>query len=579
MQVFTSKWELRAKEITEKTVTVYAPRGIIFDRNRVKLVDNQNYYDLMFTPSEIGEIDTLEFCNLIGITMEDFYKKLDKVKKKEYHVPHPFITQIKAEDFARIREHLYKYKPGFFENVHTLRKYSLSIGAHILGYLNEVDSSDIKKDAYYKSGDYIGRTGLEKAYEKELRGEKGKWYLLKNAKGLQSGDIDQNRSYNAVNGQNLICTIDAELQKYGEQLMQNKIGSIVAIEPSTGEVLAMISAPSYNPNWMVGKYNRNKYFPELNKDTLSPTLNRSIYSEYPPGSIFKMFNALVGMKLGYLTPQTRFYCDGSLIGDHVLPGWYDMREAIKTSSNQWFLLGTKRFIQPGIHKSVFKDSRVGLEQWAKSMKAFGLGQKLPIELDDVKPGFIPDVAYYDKIYDGPRWAYSTIYSISIGQGEIMLNPLQMANLSCVLANRGHFYFPHLIKQIGNKPKRKIYSEKQIAIKDTSMFTVVIDAMRAVITEAHGTAWRARIDSISICGKTGTVENPHGDDHSVFMAFAPMKNPKIAIAVFVENGTWGGEWAAPIASLMVEKYLNGYIKDKAKEERILKQDFIHKDESE
>lgn len=582
MQLITDKWTDRAKEITETTLPVYAPRGIIYDRNGIKLVDNQAYYDLHVIPNDIGEIDTLAFCELVGISKQEFDEKIEKATTSPNvgYAPSEFITQISAEDFILIKEHLYKYQPGFFEVENPLRYYPMSIAPHILGYINEVDREDLDKDAYYRLGENIGKSGIEKAYELDLRGERGMKYLLKNAKGLASAELDDPRSKEPENGKDLTATIDAFLQQYGEQLMSNKIGSIVAIEPSTGEILAMVSAPSYDPNWMVGKKKRNHFYPLLQQDTLVPMFNRTSYSEYPPGSIFKMFQAIVGMNLGILTPQTTFRCDGTLIGDHAF-GTFQMFDAIKMSSNQWFYLAMKKIVQSGKYKSIFRDSEYGLNIWAKEMNKFGLGVPLPLEIGSGKTGLIPDSDYYNSFkgyYDStqmrPRWAYSTIASISIGQGEVLLTPLQMANLGCILANRGHYYYPHLVKKIGKYGKRKIYTEKIIASKNPEQYEVVINAMQAVVDEAGGTARRARTKDIVVCGKTGTAENPHGEDHSVFLAFAPRDNPKIAIAVYVENAKWGGEWAAPIASLMIEKYLKGVVSDTLKEKRILERDFIN-----
>ncbi len=582
MQIVSDKWDERAKEISEKTLPIYAPRGIIYDRNGIKLVENQIYYDIKVIPDDIGEVDTAELCKLFGITRETFDAKLKTARTHPNvgYAPSDFITQVSKEDFSIIRQELYKYKPGFYEVKNPLRFYPRGIAPHVLGYLNEASPKDIEADDYYVPGEYVGRLGIERAYEKDLRGRRGLSYILQTAEGLKSEDLNDSRDIQPENGKHLVCTIDAELQEYGEILMKNKIGSIVAIEPSTGEILAMVSAPTYNPNWIVGKKNRNKYYPQLLQDTLKPLLNRTSYSEYPPGSIFKMFQAIVGMNLGRLTPRTTFSCDGSLIGDHCF-GVLDMYQAIKCSSNMWFYLAVKRIVQSGKHKSIFRDSEYGLNIWAKEMNKFGLGVPLPLEIGSGKTGLIPDADYYNRFpdyYDStqmrPRWAYSTIASISIGQGEVLLTPLQMANLGCILANRGHYYYPHLVKKIGDDPKRQIYREKQIVSEDPSNYDVVIEAMRAVVEEVGGTARRARTKDITVCGKTGTAENPHGEDHSVFLAFAPKDDPKIAIAVYVENAKWGGEWAAPISSLMIEKYIKREVSDTLKEQRILDKDFIH-----
>jgi penicillin-binding protein 2 len=582
MQIVSDKWNDRAKEISETTLPIYAPRGIIYDRNGIKLVENQIYYDVKVIPDEIGEIDTARLCKLFNITREQFDAKIKKARTPPNagYAPSDFLTQISKEDFSVIRQELYNFKSGFYGVKNPLRFYPRSIAPHVLGYLNEASPTDIETDDYYVPGEYVGRMGIERAYEKELRGVRGLNYILQTAEGQKSGDLNDSRNINPENGKHLICTIDAELQEYGERLMHNKIGSIVAIEPSTGEILAMVSAPTYDPNWIVGKKNRNTYYPQLLQDSLKPLLNRTSYSTYPPGSIFKMIQALVGMNLGKLTPQTTFVCDGSLIGDHCF-GTLQMFDAIKCSSNQWFYLAVKRVIQSGKYKSIFRDSEYGLNRWADEMNKFGLGVALPLEIGSGKTGNIPDADYYNRFpgyYDStqmrPRWAYSTIASISIGQGEVLLTPLQMANLGCILANKGHYYYPHLVKQIGDDPKRKIYREKQIVSEDPSNYDVVIKAMQAVVEEAGGTARRARTKGITVYGKTGTAENPHGEDHSVFLAFARKDSAEIAIAVYVENAKWGGEWAAPISSLMIEKFINRVVTDTIKEQRILDKDFIH-----
>lgn len=584
MQVLTSKWDERAHVISEKRVYVYPPRGIIYDRNGRKLVDNVVFYDLMVVPDEMEEMDTTAFCDLIGIERETFDKKLAEAREHSPYVPSIFRKEISLQQFDVINENLYQF-PGFFVNERTLRTYPEGTAAQVLGYISEVDSSDIKRDAYYRAGDYIGKTGLERSYEKELRGKRGVRYLLQDAVGMESGSIEGGK-YDTLpeKGMNLYSTIDAELQAYGELLMKNKIGSIVAIEPSTGEVLAMVSSPTFDPNILVGRESRAEHFPVLQKDSIAkPLYNKAVRSHYPPGSIFKMFQALVGLEDGVLTEQTVFICDGSKVADHVF-GNIGMFDAIKSSSNMWFYRAMERIVQPGKHRNPFKDAREGLDNWATHMRTFGLGQVLPIELEGVYAGRVPDANFYDNEFPFPpqepygkhRWAYSTIYSNSIGQGEVELNPLQMANLACTIANRGHFYYPHLVRQVGEGgEKRAIFQERQKVYPDPEHFDIVVDAMRAVVEDPGGTGSMARIPGITVCGKTGTAQNPHGEDHSVFMAFAPMENPKIAVAVYVENAGWGGVWAAPISSLMIEMYLNREIGEegKKKEEKILEGDFL------
>jgi penicillin-binding protein 2 len=581
MQVISNKWEERAQVISEKKVYIYPPRGVIYDRNGVKLVDNVVFYDLMVIPEETTEMDTAEFCRILGIDRAFYDAQMAAAVKHSKRVPSIFLKEITGNEFDLINENLYQF-PGYFLSERTLRVYPRGIAAQALGYLSEVDSGDMKRDRYYRIGDYIGKTGIERSYEAELRGKKGVRYLLQNAVGLESGSYEGGK-YDTlpVKGKNLYCTIDADLQAYGEFLMKNKIGSIVAIEPATGEVLAMVSAPTFDPNLLVGRKSRAEHFPRIMNDKVGkPLFNKAIRSKYPPGSIFKMYQALIGMQDGVLTPQTTFVCDGSKVADHVF-GTIAMYDAIKSSSNMWFYHAMYRIVQPGKHRNFFKDAHEGLDNWAKHMRSYGLGQVLPIELESMEAGRIPDANYYDNEFPTPqnpygkyRWAYTTIYSNSIGQGEVELTPLHMANLGAIVANRGYFYYPHLVKKVGDDgDKRPEFKEKHYVYPKAEHFPIVIDAMRAVVEEPGGTASRARIPGIVVCGKTGTAQNPHGEDHSVFIAFAPMDNPKIAIAVYVENAKWGGEWAAPIASLMIEKYLTGKIADPKKEERIVNEDFL------
>jgi len=363
------------------------------------------------------------------------------------------------------------------------------------------------------------------------------------------------------------------LQEYGELLMQNKKGSIVAIEPSSGEILAMVSAPSYDPNMLVGRAVRVNY-PILSKDSLDPLFNRAIMAQYPPGSTFKTIQALIAMQDGVITPNTGFRCIKSLVGCHNHPDAQDVSTSIKLSCNPYYYQVFQRIIQQRRAKSIFKDSEIGLRRWSLKVKKFGFGHQLNTDFPNIKSGFVPDVAFYDKWYGSGRWAFSTIYSLSIGQGELGVIPLQMANLATILANRGHYYTPHFIKNIeSEKDIPKIYKIQHEVNIDKKYFDPVIDGMARVVGEDGGTARRARIDSIIVCGKTGTAQNPHGKDHSIFIAFAPKDNPKIAIAVYIENAGFGGTWAAPIASLMIEKYLTDSISSPLKEKEILEANLI------
>jgi penicillin-binding protein 2 len=572
MQLVDDQWKDRASQISENKIVTYPARGIVFDRNNNKLITNEIYYDLMVIPKKVKDIDSFAFAKLIGISIEEYSERMEKAKDYSYRKASEFEKQISPDDYALIGPELYKY-PGFFEQERTLRKYPKKIAPHLLGYMNEVNADDIKKNPYYKSRDYIGRSGIEKQYEKVLRGERGVKYLLQDAIGITTGSYkDGKLDTAAITGKNITLGIDTDLQAYGELLMQNKLGSIVAIEPSSGEILAMVSAPSYNPNLLVGR-NLGKNYGELQKDSLKPLLNRSAGSIYPPGSTFKLVMALVGMQEGVITENSGFPCTKSLVGCHNHPSAQTVEQAVKMSCNPYFYYVVRRIIQQGKHNSQFKDAAKGLDIWAKYVHSFGLGNKNETDLGGMARGLIPDKAYYDKIYGEYRWAYSTIYSICIGQGEVTVSPFEMANLAAIMANRGYYYHPHFIKDIGGEGVPLKYTEKNFTMVDTSYFPIVVNGMEKVVNEAGGTARRARIDSLVVCGKTGTAQNPHGEDHSIFIAFAPKDNPKIAISVYIENAGFGGTWAAPIASLLIEQYLNDSISNKKKEQRILDANLI------
>ena len=573
MQLADDQWSDRAAEISERKIITYPARGIVFDRNHEKLIANEVYYDLMVIPKETENIDSFAFSKLIGITIEDYTERMLKAKKYSKRKASEFEKQISPDDYAIIGPELYKY-PGFFEQERTLRTYPKHIAGHLLGYMNEVNGDDIKKLPYYKSRDYIGRSGIEKQYEVILRGERGVKYLLQDAHGITTGEYEDGKYDTlAKSGRNITLGIDWELQAYGEKLMKNKLGSIVAIEPNSGEILAMISSPSYDPNLLVGR-NLGKNYGVLQKDSLKPLLNRSTGSIYPPGSIFKLVMALVGMQEGVITDKSGFPCTKSLVGCHNHPSAQNIRQAVKMSCNPYFYYVVRRIIQQGKHTSQFKDAAVGLDIWAKYVRSFGLGAKSRTDFGGMAQGLIPDKAYYDKVYGEYRWAYSTIYSICIGQGEVTVSPFEMANLAVIMANRGYYYYPHFIKDIEGEGVPSVYKQKNYTLVDTSYFPIIVDGMEGVVNESGGTARRARLDSIVVCGKTGTAQNPHGEDHSIFIAFAPKENPKIAIAVYIENAGFGGTWAAPIASLLIEQYLTDSINNHKREQRILDANLIN-----
>lgn len=576
LQVIDSSYKYSADSNVLRYETQYPARGLVYDRNGKLLVYNEAAYDLMIIPREVKEFDTLDFCNTLNITKEYVIENIIKTAKYSRYKPSIFLKQLSKNDYARLQEKLHKFK-GFFVQVRTLRKYPDRIAGHVLGYIGEVDDKITKKNPYYNSGDYIGISGLESYYEDVLRGKKGvKVYMVdvhNRIKGsFASGAFDTI----AIPGTSLISSIDADLQKYGEYLMQNKMGSVVAIEPSTGEVLALISSPVYDPNLLVGRV-RSKNYIALSLDSLKPLFNRALMAQYPPGSIFKIVESLIGLDLGIITENTGIACNKSLVNCHNHPSATNLHTAIQVSCNPYYYTVYSRIIQRNLSSSRFKDAELGLKTWVEYAHSFGLGQKLDIDLNTVKKGNIPDVKFYNKWYGEGAWAFSTIYSNGIGQGEVEVIPLQMANLAATFANRGYYYTPHLIKAIEDSSANILdkYKQKHYTKVDSKYFEYIAEAMRAVVEDAGGTARRARIPGIAVCGKTGTAQNPHGEDHAVFIAFAPKDNPKIAIAAYVENSGFGGTWAAPIASLMIEKYLTDSIKRPDLEKTMIETDFIHR----
>lgn len=568
IQVLEDKYKLSANNQALRYVTQYPVRGLIYDRNGELLVYNEAAYDLMVTPKAVRDLDTALFCETIGVSDSLFKIKMDKASSFSRYKSSVFEKQIPADQWADISEKLYQFK-GFHGEKRTLRKYPKPIAGNVLGFISEVSPSDIEKDPYYEKGDYIGKRGLEKEYEKELRGIRGKKVLLVDVHNRVKGSY-ANGAYDTlpISGENLICSIDRDLQEYGEKLMQNKRGSIVAIEPKSGELLALVTSPGYNPNLLVGRPRSENYKELQANDSLNPLFNRAINAQYRPGSIFKLVQSLIALDEGVITPSTRFRCNRGIIGCHGSHTNDDLIPAIQHSCNPYFWNVYKRMIQRGKYSSIFKDAAYGTEIWQERVKRFGFGQKLETDLPNLKSGNVPGVSFYNRWYGEGRWAFSTIYSNSIGEGEMLVVPIQMANLAATIANKGYYYTPHLIKAIGNDSSiRKTFTRKNETGIDTSHFAPVIEAMYRVVNETGGTARRARMDSVVVCGKTGTVQNDEWPDHSVFIAFAPREDPQIAIAVYVEYSDFGGTWAAPISSLMIEKYLYGEIRRPDKEKRI------------
>ena len=558
LQLFDKEYKEKAKSQSLRNVTQYPARGLMYDRNGELLVYNEAVYDLMVIPRMVKDLDTDYFCRSVGITREDFNERMEKAHKYSPYSPSIFMKQVSKDDFGRWENILYKFK-GFYISKRTLRLYGKPIAAHVLGYVGEVNEQDLEKDKYYKRGDYIGRSGLEASYEKELRGLKGKKIMQVDVHNREIGPYMHGQMDTLpLEGMNLYTTLDSELQEYCERLMENKRGCIVAIEPSTGEVLALMSAPSYDPNLLVGRI-RGENLLKLNNDISKPLFNRALQAKYPPGSIFKVAQAMIALQLGVITPNTGFVCD-KVIGCHGHPSARNVQEAIKMSCNPYFYYTYRRVIQQGKYRNSAKDSQYGLTVWHDYMLRFGFGKPLGIDLPNVKGGNIPDTAFYNRWYGKDKWAFATIYSNSIGQGEVEVVPLQMANLACIVANRGYYYTPHLVRFYGpDSTKNPEFYEKHETGIERQYFDIAARGMYDVVHGAGGTAHKADVPGLDVCGKTGTAEN-YGNDHSVFIAFAPRDNPKIAVAVYVENAQGGGgTWAAPIASLVIEKYINGKVK--------------------
>lgn len=574
IQVLDDSYGSSADNQALRFVTQYPSRGIVYDRHGKILVQNQAAFDLMVVPRQVEGIDTAAFCGLLDIDVEEFNRRLDKAREYSSYRASIFQKQLTADEYAQIAERLYQFH-GFYGQKRSLRIYPDSVAGHVLGYIGEVGAKDIEADSVYKSGDFIGISGLERQYEKVLRGDRGREVLMVDVHNTvqgryKGGELD----IPAHAGTNLITGLDLDLQHYGERLMQNKKGSIVAIEPRTGEVLCLISSPTYDPNLLVGVKRARNYQLLVQNDSLDPLFNRALMAKYPPGSIFKIIQALIALDVGVVNEKTGIACNKALVGCHNHPSAQNLREAIQMSCNPYFHQVYKRLINQGKSSNYFEDSAIGLDAWEKRVKKFGLGQRLALDLPSLKSGSIPDVALYDRIYGARRWAFSTIYSVSIGQGEVEVVPLQMANLAAIIANRGYYVDPHIVKQFDGRLDSSLSYEAHSTNIDAAYFEPVIDAMQRVVDKPGGTARRARIDSLIVCGKTGTAENPHGEDHSVFIAFAPRENPQIAIAVYVENAGFGGTWAAPIASLMIERYIRGSVRDSLKEDRVLEANLLN-----
>jgi penicillin-binding protein 2 len=567
IQVVKDSYRLSADNNVLRYVTQYPARGLIYDRNGILIVFNQAAYDLMVVPAQTSKIDTTGFCNILGITGELFRERMNAAVNYSRRAPSVFLKQISDETYARLQEKMFMF-PGFYVQPRTLRKYSKPVAAHVLGYVSEVDDGIIRKDPYYKSGDYIGKLGIEEAYEKELRGRRGvKIYLVDVYSRIKGSYADGSLDTLAVQGADIISGIDLDLQEYGELLMNNKRGSIVAIEPKTGEVLTLVSAPDYDPELLVGRI-RSDNFANLSADTLKPLFNRALMASYPPGSTFKPINGLIALQEQVISPSTMFSCDNGylFVGCHSHESPLNLEGAIMNSCNSYFCQAYRRVLENPKYLSV----SAAYEKWKGYLDEFGFGSKVGTDFVNELPGFIPAVSYYNKYYGKSKWKALRVISMAIGQGEIGTTPLQMANMTAAIANRGYYYNPHIVKSVGAGGTIDTrFTTKHLISIDSSNFEEIILGMEAAVNGGAGkTAGVAALNDIIVCGKTGTAQNPHGKEHSVFVAFAPKDDPKIAIMVFVENAGYGATFAAPIASLMIEKYLKGEISDKEREQSML-----------
>ena len=560
LQVLNNSYSIPALNSSAVKVTYdYPARGYIYDRNGVLLVANQLSYDIMVIPREVKPLDTLDFCSLLKISKEDFIKKLNRAKRYSTRIPSTFLAQVSKSDYAFLQEKMYKFK-GFYIIKRSLREYPINSAPNVLGYISEVNESLIKKNPYYQLGELIGAAGVEKTYEEVLRGTKGVKYIQRDRFNKEIGSY-KNGMYDTlpVPGNDITLTINSTLQQYGEALMANKRGGIVAIEPSSGEILALVSTPTYNPNLMVGR-ERSKNFTKLYLDTISnPLLDRGLQGEYPPGSPFKILTALAALQEGVITPTSTIRCVNNKFhyGNRTMACHCNtfgsplaLNKAIYRSCNSYFSLAYKKVIEK------YPTSSEGMDAWSRHIKSFGLGNYLNNDLSVGQKGLVPDGSFYDKWYPNNRWTATYNISNAIGQGEILTTPIQLANMTAAVANRGFYYVPHIVKNIKDKKIDTKFTTPVNTTINKEHFEPVIEGLFNVFESPNGTARSSRVEGIEICGKTGTAQNPHGQDHSIFIAFAPKDNPKIAIAVFVENGYWGSRWAGPIASLMIEKYLKG-----------------------
>ena len=569
LQINNDKYKEYADSNAFLKKTIYPSRGIIYDRNGELIVYNQPAYDVMIIPRDVQGFDTLDFCRTLNITKEDLLKRITDMKDRSInpgyssYTPQRLISHLSIEDYGRLQEKLYRY-PGFFIQKRILRQYNHLTAANLLGNIREVNAKDIENDSYYQAGDYCGDVGVEKSYEKYLRGKKGVEVLIRDARGRIQGKYENGiNDISPISGKDIKLSIDVELQKYAESLMTNKIGAVVAIEPATGEILALVTSPTYDPTLLVGR-KRGKNYKELAKDKHKPLFNRALMAAYPPGSTFKPSQGLILLQEKIVTVGTPYPCSkgyvsgGLKLGCHPHSSPITLKPALETSCNAYFCWGFKALIDK---RSKYGSTANAFEVWKKHLVSLGFGYPLGVDLPSESRGFLPNANWYSDRYGENHWSANTIISVSIGQGEVSATPLQIANLCATIANRGWFITPHIVKEVKDSVLPEELLKKRYPTIDKKHYKPIIDGMRMAVI--NGTCKKADLDDIEVCGKTGTAQNPHGRDHSAFIGFAPYNNPKIAVCVYVENAGFGAAYGVPIGSLVIEKYLTDTIRPERK----------------
>lgn len=578
LQIQDDKYKSYADNNAFLRKTVYPSRGMIYDRNDSLVVFNQPAYDVMMIPRDVHDFDTLDFCRTLSMTPAEFRERLAAMKNSRSYssyTPQTLITHLSAKDYGKLQEKLYRY-PGFFIQKRILREYGYEAAANVLGNIREVNERDIERDEYYRPGDYCGDLGIEKSFDHHLRGIKGEEILIRDARGRIRGRFEDGaRDVPPVSGKDLRLSLDIKLQEYAESLMVNKIGAVVAIEPKTGEILCMVSSPTYNPRMLVGR-ERGKGYRTLVNDPYKPLFDRALMGAYPPGSTFKPTQGLIFLQEEIVTLQTPFPCyhgyinGGLKVGCHGHASPIQLKPALQTSCNAYFCWGFKAMIDK---RSKYGSSANAFEIWKKHLVSMGYGYPLGVDLPAEGRGFIPNDRFYNRFYGEGHWSANTIISVAIGQGEILATPLQIANLCATVANRGWFITPHVVKEIQDTVIDEQYRTRRVPTIDERHFHEVAEGMRMAVT--GGTCRLANLPGIEVAGKTGTAQNPHGKDHSAFMGFAPYNDPQIAVCVYVENAGFGATFGVPIGSLVIEKYLTGKISESRKyiEDRMLNSNTI------